>query len=100
MGFFISVGSYQAHIPSWKIILLGIAPHGILELPAFVWAAAIGIANGFAVIRWIQVVLQRNPKQAVTVAERREVSPITSALNRTLRSMPYIACLLLFAAII
>jgi stage II sporulation protein M len=102
MGFFISVGAYQAHIPAWKVVLLGIAPHGILELPAFIWAVAIGIANGFSIIRWIQKSLSKNPVQGTSDARRREsaASPISQALQRTVRSLPYIAGLLFFAAII
>jgi stage II sporulation protein M len=107
MGFFISVGSAGAHIPAWKVILLGIAPHGILELPAFVWAAGLGIANGFSVIRWIQRSLFKGSlAKAASGASRTRAtgasvaSPLANALQRTIRSLPYIAGLLFVAAII
>lgn len=103
VGFVIALTAEQRGVPAWKMLLFGIAPHGIFELPALVWAGALGLANGFAVVRtviaWFQRDSERDPAEPMEAA-RGAVPPLKPALRRSLRTLPYIVGMLLVAALI
>lgn len=84
-------------IPAWKTFVFGILPHGIFELTAIFWAAGLGLANGFATLRWLG-----NQFVVVTkgVQLRNRTSPIKEAMLRSVQSLPYILGLLFIAAFI
>jgi stage II sporulation protein M len=45
------VGSVQASTHSWWYVVEGVAPHGIIEIPAVIIACAYGIRLGFIVLK-------------------------------------------------
>ena len=97
IGFVANLSSNQLHVPVWKMLLYGIAPHGIFELSAFIWAGGVGIANGFAVLMAIRSLISR---ESALKPVRRSQGPLAVAVRRSLRSLPYIIGLLLVAALV
>lgn len=104
-GFVISLAQQQDGIPAWQTIVYGILPHGIFELTAIFWAAALGIANGMATLRAIRLAYGR---QNTTRGEQkrddplhfRERHPLRFSLLRTARSLPIIWGILFIAALV
>lgn len=94
MGFVVSISNQQAHIPAWKVFVYGMLPHGIFELTAIIWAAALGMANGFAVLGAIGV-RGREPAR-----EAGGTSGVRFAFRRSVRGFAYIVGMLFVAAII
>lgn len=93
-GFVVRLGADERHVAVWKMVVFGILPHGIFELPAFVLAAAIGMANGYAFARILF-------GQFTTTREgssRRSL--ILKALLRTARGFAWTLGMLLIAAVI
>lgn len=91
------------HVAVWKLVVFGLMPHGIFELSAIVWAAGLGLQNGFAVIRVIRLAFR--PSQQTVDAARghvpfREAHPLRFSLYRTARSLPIIWGMLVIAALI
>lgn len=103
-GFVVGTITEQHGIPAWETIVYGLLPHGIFELTAIFWAAALGIANGLAVIRAISLRMRRNLTANGTTRDTklsfREAHPLRFSLLRTVRSLPVIWALLLVAAVI
>lgn len=106
-GFVVGLIATQHGIPPWKTIVFGLLPHGIFELSAIVWAAALGLRNGLAIIRVIrrQFGGGRAAKlQVQTIRDGpvafRDAHPLRFALIRTARSLPIIWGMLLVAALI
>jgi stage II sporulation protein M len=57
---------YAAYgINPWLVLAVGILPHGIFELPAVIFAAAVGIRLGMLTFRSIGAVLRINPADRV-----------------------------------
>jgi stage II sporulation protein M len=57
---------YAAYgINPWLVLAVGILPHGIFELPAVIFAAAVGIRLGMLTFRSIGAVLRINPAEQV-----------------------------------
>ncbi|MDQ0190443.1 stage II sporulation protein M [Alicyclobacillus cycloheptanicus] len=50
MGVVTEAAAAQAHVPFWKVLLLGELPHGVFELTALCWASSIGIRLAVAAI--------------------------------------------------
>lgn len=99
MGFMTVYGAQSLHTAGWKVVVYGLMPHGIFELTAILWSAAIGIQLGFTVI-------QQCGKRLRTLAARGEPVPagltlsLSIELRRALHSLPFILGLLLIAACI
>jgi len=61
---FILAKMAAAGINPWMVLIVGILPHGILELPAVVFAAALGIRLGLLAIRSIGLLFgSREPEE-------------------------------------
>ncbi|WP_206922218.1 stage II sporulation protein M [Alicyclobacillus suci] len=104
-GYAVSLVVSEQGVPAWKTIVFGLLPHGVIELAAIVWAAALGIANGMAVIRAIARAFRRRLEtagnrvdSAVNVQSPRR--PLLFALLRTACSLPFIWGMLVIAALI
>lgn len=104
-GYAVSLVVSEQGVPAWKTIVFGLLPHGVIELAAILWAAALGIANGMAVIRAIARVFRRRletadgPAESATNAQSQS-HPLWFALLRTARSLPFIWGMLVIAALI
>lgn len=94
----------HAGVPDWKMIVLGLLPHGVFELTAVFWASALGIANGLALIRALRNLLFGTPEKKESTAKQTRFDdvhqPLRSALWRTFRTLPMIWGILLIAAIV
>lgn len=104
---YLAITIYQTRgILPWKMFVYGILPHGIFELSAFIWAAAIGIANGIAVIRYFGWQFSRHLQDSemtsglLTTRESGASIYLRPLVGRSLRSLPYIIILLLIAALV
>ncbi|MCL6454981.1 MAG: stage II sporulation protein M [Alicyclobacillus sp.] len=95
MGYVVAAGSRQLHAPEWQVLVYGMLPHGVFELPAFVWSAVIGIRLGRSVVLGIW----RMVWGGVPVP-RSDDSTFTRELTSALRQLPYVVGLLVVAAII
>ncbi|UOF91931.1 stage II sporulation protein M [Fodinisporobacter ferrooxydans] len=51
VGYVVSGITTEMHLSVWKVLLFGILPHGILEIPAFIFSASIAMKLGFVMIR-------------------------------------------------
>lgn len=91
LGFMLKIFAIQGLNPL-SVLFIGILPHGILELPAVILAASIGIKYGFTVIR-IGFNMFSNKRTA-----------ISREFMNSLRDLPFIVgaviVMLFFAAII
>ncbi len=96
IGYVMVMGAQDMHVPGWKLFLVGILPHGLFELPAIVWASALGMQLGYVIlqetIRYIRASL------GYSAAPVRSTTTFRSELQRVARHAPYIVGLLLLAA--
>lgn len=101
-GYVVGLIGEEHHVSAWRTIVFGLLPHGIFELAAIFWAAALGIGNGLAVARAIRLSLRRDtPAMARDhPVPYRDAHPLRFALTRTARSIPIIWGMLLIAALI
>jgi stage II sporulation protein M len=108
LGFVIALGELQKGIPAWKLMVFGILPHGVFELPALAWAGALGFANGYALLRVILSLFNqggqaKSPPRETSFSELRaprSQSLLSSALIRSFKMLPYILCLLFIAGLV
>jgi stage II sporulation protein M len=86
----------EAHrgLAAWQLFVYGMLPHGIFEIPAFIWAAALGLELGFTVLQTAGDALAVRMGRRVRAPQGR----IRDAFRRIVRKSPYIAALLLVAA--
>lgn len=108
MGYVVSVTGAHLHVSPWTVFAFGMLPHGVFELPAFVWSAVLGMRLGYALVfsLWRRLgaslskvsgaSLRSGQKQVVRVPER----TVRYELSRVLRQLPYVIGLLVVAAAI
>ncbi|GMA64106.1 stage II sporulation protein M [Alicyclobacillus fastidiosus] len=106
-GYAVSLVVQAKGIPAWKPIVFGLLPHGIFELTAILWAAALGIGNGMALFRAIGRTVRSGTSTRLADGHRkdtgesfRDAHPLRYSLLRTARSLPVIWGMLVIAAII
>lgn len=51
VGYALALMAKAGQIPMWGLLLFGILPHGVLEIPAFLLAGAMGIKLGYMWLR-------------------------------------------------
>ncbi|MBX6352424.1 MAG: stage II sporulation protein M [Thermoflavifilum sp.] len=96
-GAAVASAAQSAHVPAWKMVLYGIAPHGIFEIPAVIWGAVLGMDLGYCLMQVVSDAI------ASRVSERSSRLPegfVGRRFRRVLRRLPYIVGLLVIAAVI
>lgn len=86
VGYLFATVNPAGGMPLWALIVFGILPHGILEIPAFVLAGAMGIKLGYM---WLRPVVGSSRLQSFSYAAK-----------ETLYLFPFILLLLIIAATI
>lgn len=106
-GYAVSLVVQAKGVPAWKPIVFGLLPHGIFELTAILWAAALGIGNGMALFRAIGRAFRSETPTRTADGQRkntgesfRDAHPLRFSLLRTARSLPIIWGMLVIAATI
>ncbi|WP_018131488.1 stage II sporulation protein M [Effusibacillus pohliae] len=84
VGYALVLMGKTGQVPVWALVLLGILPHGVLEIPAFLLAGAMGIKLGYM---WLR-----------PIAGKSRWSSFRHAFAETLNVTPVIVGLLLGAA--
>ncbi len=99
MGYVVATESHQLGVPAWRIFVYGMLPHGLFELPAFLWCGVLGIHLGYVAVKSLWYTL----KTGVFHLEPRHQTSADAFLRefrRTLKLLPYPIGLLLVAATI
>lgn len=105
MGYVVATESHQLGVPAWRIFVYGMLPHGLFELPAFIWCGVLGIHLGYVAVQSLWYALKTGVFQKTGVSHL-ELRHQTSAdaflreFRRTLKLLPYPIGLLLVAATI
>lgn len=97
MGYVAASEALQIHAPAWKIVVFGMLPHGILELPAFIWSASLGMILGVQVIRSAWAHLRSGE---ATSSLRSRSTTLRGTVVVLIHQFPYIVFLLMAAAAI
>ncbi|MCY0887393.1 MAG: stage II sporulation protein M [Alicyclobacillaceae bacterium] len=107
IGYLLHSDAVLHGIAPWRLIVFGLAPHGIFELTAVFWASSVGLLNGWAVLRVIAGLARRVllPRKAVAVrgVEQSQSTPVQhfrEVLDYNLHVLPILVALLLVAAFI
>lgn len=98
VGFILKVSAVGG-MSAGGILLYGIMPHGILELPAIIVAGGIGIFLGWRVLRWVvrKISMAIRPKESVS--EARDVGqPVLMNRLKGLALLVVMLVVVLFAA--
>ncbi|SHK98206.1 stage II sporulation protein M [Alicyclobacillus tolerans] len=91
----------QLGIPAGKLILYGLAPHGIFELTAVFWASAVGLLNGWTLLTSLLNAFRNDSVVNHPVSpEIRKESVWRIVIRYNLRAFPFMVGLLLIAAVI
>lgn len=88
----------KTHASVFTVLGFAILPHGVFELSALVWAAALGLGSGFAGMRAIGRVFVKGA--TAQPAMRRHPRGIRDEFARAFHHLPYIILVLLVAACI
>jgi stage II sporulation protein M len=62
VGYVMALTAKTGQIPIWALVSFGILPHGILEIPAFLLAGAMGIKLGYM---WLRPLVGKTRLQSV-----------------------------------
>jgi stage II sporulation protein M len=99
MGYVVSMFAAHVGAAPWRIFVFGMLPHGVFELPAFIWCGVIGIHLGYVAI----YALWHNLKAKIfhlSVPQLRVEHSFRIQFFRALKLLPYPIGLLLIAATI
>jgi stage II sporulation protein M len=96
IGYVMVEGAKGIHVPGWKLFLFGILPHGLFEVPAIVWASALGVKLGYAVLQ--ETIRMVRSFFGYSAAPVRSAATLRGELGRIARHAPVIVGLLLLAA--
>ncbi|MDB5085083.1 MAG: hypothetical protein JWN30_1969 [Bacilli bacterium] len=86
IGYIVTKVSVTGNTAIWKLVLAGVLPHGMFEIPAFLLAAAIGMKLGAS---WIRPMRGSSPWRSYVMAWR-----------ESLRVIPFVISLFIIAAAI
>ncbi|MFC4765910.1 stage II sporulation protein M [Effusibacillus consociatus] len=86
VGYALALMGQMGQAPVWALILFGILPHGVLEIPAFLIAGAMGIKLGYM---WLRPMVGKTRWESFRYA-----------FKEALLALPVIALLLVAAAAI
>jgi stage II sporulation protein M len=94
-GVAVAAAAERAHLPAWKIAVYGLVPHGIFEIPALLWAAALGMELGYHVLQALGDAVSSRIQ-----GRPRRLPPgfLGRAFRRALKPIPWLALLLVIAA--
>ncbi len=96
MGYVTVLGAHRLHVPDWKLFSYALLPHGLLELPALIWASALGVQIGFSLLYGMgQFLRGLGTDGAETLRGRTHLS---DQFRRVLRHAPIIVGMLFLAA--
>ena len=100
MGYVVAVESQHLSVPAWRIFVYGMLPHGLFELPAFIWCGVMGIRLGYFAVQslWWHLQVRIFPTQ--TQPGRGQSGVFRSELKKVLKLLPYPIGLLVIAATI
>jgi stage II sporulation protein M len=96
MGYVTVLGAHRLHVSDWKLFSYALLPHGILELPALIWASALGVQIGFSLLYSTGQLLRTlvtGEKEAL-----RGRTLLSDQFRRVLRHAPFIVGMLFLAA--
>lgn len=99
MGYVVAIQSSGLGVPAWRIFVYGMLPHGVFELPAFIWCGVIGMQLGYVAIHSVWHILTTRLVHEGN-ASTRHVPPFRRQLRIALKTLPYPVGLLLIAATI
>jgi stage II sporulation protein M len=99
LGYVIATESHQLGVPEWRIFAFGVLPHGLFELPAFVWCGVLGIHLGYVAVQSVWYRLQTAVFRVQPAYDRSD-GVFRREFRHTLRLLPYPIGLLLVAATI
>lgn len=99
MGYVVATESSHLGVTGWRIFEYGMLPHGIFELPAFIWCGVIGIQLGYVAIHRVWYILQTRLFH-LDEARNTDTPSFRQQFRHSVKLLPYPIGLLLIAATI